>query len=61
MIKEIKVPTWPEIEQRIAELPEEAKKKYEELRSQYEEETAKEKPDHEKIALLMKEANELLG
>ena len=60
MIKEIHVPTWPEIGQRIAALPEEVKKRYEELRQQYEIETAKEKPDHELIASLMKEANDLL-
>ena len=60
MIKTINVPTWEEIEQRIAALPETQKQKYEELKAQFKEEAGKEKPNHERIASLMKAANELL-
>ncbi len=61
MIKEIKVPTWPEIQNKINNLPPAKQELFNIIKTEYESETAKEKPDHEKIALLMKEANELLG
>ena len=60
MIKSIEVKGWPEIEQRIAALPEEEKKKYERMKEAYEKETQSPHPNHELIASLMKEANELL-
>ena len=60
MIKTITVPTWPDIEQRIAALPEEQKKKYEGLKEAYEKETKSSHPNHELIASLMAQANDLL-
>ena len=60
MINSIEVKGWPEIEQRIAALPEEEKIKYKDLKAEFDEEAGKEKPDHEKIAALIKAANELL-
>lgn len=61
MIKEIKVVGWPEIEQKINALPEEQKQKYQELKKQFEEETAKLQPNNEKISSLIREANSLLS
>lgn len=61
MIKEIKVPTWPEIEKAVAALPPEKRKKYITLKGEYEKETSKPQPNHEKISSLIREANELLS
>ena len=58
--QKITVPTWPDIEQRIAALPEEQKKKYEGLKEAYEKETKSSHPNHELIASLMAQANDLL-
>ena len=59
MIKTINVPSRPEIEQRIAVLPEPQKQKYQELKEAYEKEIKQPHPNHELIASLMEEANEL--
>lgn len=60
MIKSIEVPTWPEIEQRIAALSQSKQEEYNNLLQQYKTETAKDKPNHEKIANLITTATELL-
>ena len=58
MIKEIKIEGWPTIQEKINNLPPEQRQKYEELKLEYEK--AVEKADHERIKVLMSEANELL-
>ena len=60
MIKEIKVAGWPEIEKAVAALPDEKLAKYQELKKQFEEETAKPHPNHEAISSLIREANSML-
>ena len=60
MIKEIKLPSWSEIEKVVAALPDEKKKKYITLKGEYEKETSKPQPNHEKISSLIREANEML-
>lgn len=59
MIKTITVPTWEEIQDKIQTLPEEVKKQYERLKEAFEKEIKSSHPNHELIASLMKEANEL--
>ena len=60
MIKTITTPTWPEIEQRIAALSPDKQKQYQELHSEYEKEIKSPHPNHELIASLMAQANDLL-
>ena len=58
MIKTIEVQTWPAIQEKINNLTPEQKQKYEELKAEYEK--AVEKADHERIKVLMSEANRIL-
>ena len=60
MIKEIKVASWPEIEKAVAALSPEKREKYITLKGEYEKETSKPHPNHEKISSLIREANSML-
>lgn len=60
MIKTITTLGWPTIQNQINNLPPAKQELFNKIKTEYESETAKEKPDHEKIASLMAQANELL-
>lgn len=60
MIKTITTPGWPTIQNKINTLPPAKQELFNKIKTEYESEIQHPQPDHEKIALLMKEANELL-
>ena len=61
MIKTITTPGWPTIQNKINNLPPAKQELFNKIKTEYEREIQHPQPNHEKIALLMKEANELLG
>lgn len=59
--KMIDVPAREEIDAAIAALPEDKRKKYDELQAEFRALTAEENPDHERIAAVIRVGNELIG
>ena len=57
----ITAPSRKEIDAAIAALPEDERKRYDELQAEFRALTAEENPDHERIAALIREGNELIG
>ena len=61
MIKTVNVRSQEEIDAAIAALSSEGKKQYDDLVSQFQEESSKPNPNHEVLADLTVRTNELLG
>ena len=60
MVKTITTPDWPTIQNKINNLPPAKQELFYKIKTEYESEIHNQQPNHEKIALLMKEANDLI-